>query len=127
MREYCRVEMGSGGTVSCISYSERNSSCLKFWAPDLEKNCLLDEPLLWHAHILAIMLSKSLCMIYSREAHYLLNTQRTTCFDTVTAFKGSLSKEHWEETLPPLSYLDFQSHGKRSPLRDRDRLGNDPY
>ena len=32
-----------------------------------------------------------------------------------------------ESTLPPLSYLDYQSDEKRPSLRDRDRLGNDPY
>ena len=31
-----------------------------------------------------------------------------------------------EDTLPPLSYLDYPSDEKRFSLRDRDRLGNDP-
>ena len=32
-----------------------------------------------------------------------------------------------EDTLPSLSYLDYQSDEKRPSHRDRDRLGNDPY
>ena len=35
-------------------------------------------------------------------------------------------KRFCEDTLPPLSYLDDQSDGKSTPLRDKDRLGNDP-
>ena len=31
-----------------------------------------------------------------------------------------------DETLPALSHLDCQSDGKRTPLRDRDRLANGP-
>ena len=31
-----------------------------------------------------------------------------------------------EDTLPPLSFLDYQSDEKRISLRDRDRIGNDP-
>ena len=30
------------------------------------------------------------------------------------------------EFPPVLSHLDYLSGGKRTPLRDRDRLGNDP-
>ena len=35
--------------------------------------------------------------------------------------------EYCEDTLPPLSYLDYQSDEKRPSLRDRDRLVNDPH
>ena len=31
-----------------------------------------------------------------------------------------------EDSLPPLSYLDYQSDEKRISLRDRDRLENNP-
>ena len=32
-----------------------------------------------------------------------------------------------EDTLPPLSYIYYQSDEERISLRDRDRLGNDPH
>ena len=35
-------------------------------------------------------------------------------------------KRSCEDTLPPLSYFDYQSDEKRISLRDRDRLRNDP-
>ena len=31
-----------------------------------------------------------------------------------------------DESLPALNHLDYQSSEKRTPLRDRDRLGNGP-
>ena len=31
-----------------------------------------------------------------------------------------------EDNLPPLGYLDYQSDEERIPLRDRDRLRDDP-
>ena len=33
---------------------------------------------------------------------------------------------HCDESLPALNHLDYQSDEKRTPIRDRDRLGNDP-
>ena len=33
---------------------------------------------------------------------------------------------HCDGTLPALNHSDYQSDGKRTPLRNRDRLANDP-
>ena len=46
------------------------------------------------------------------------------CNTVVSRFFFFLLHGCCEDTLPPLSYLDYQSDEKRISLRDRDRLGN---
>ena len=50
-------------------------------------------------------------------------TQKNVIF---TPWNCQISLNNCEDTLLPLSCLDGQSDGKSTPLRDRDRSGNDP-